>query len=117
MRDASELRMNPNEEVEEPVSPTTSQFGDHVEVLVEDLFIEEYPSPLASSGPNKENDKEKEKHGRLARVVKPLKGRGKSLIYGLLAFGALAVASLVLGERERRASRFSRLFHRLQRSF
>lgn len=77
---------------------------DRVEVLVEDLFIEEYP-PVAEA-----------KRGRLARVVRPAKAafahRGRSTVIGVLALGAIMLARLFLGGRRR--SRMSRMIDKLR---
>jgi hypothetical protein len=99
----------------EPQEPSSSEGGqpgddDHVEVLVEDLFIEEYPEAIAHErSPH-------ERRGRLTRAVRrPFGGRAKTLLVGLFALGALAVATLVLSTRRRRASRLTRLLHELGR--
>src|SRR4051794_720582 len=94
-------------EEQRAASTEAGPFGDedHIEVLVEDLFIEEYPPPRPQSN--------EDKRGRLARATRPLKRRGKSLVFGLLALGAVALASLFFAPRRRRGSRISRMFHRL----
>lgn len=96
--------MNTNEP-REPLSSEGGQLGDadRVEVMVEDLFIEEYPPVVA---PEKEV-------GRLARAVRPLRGRKKSLLAGLAALGALALVTLFSASARPRKTRLRRLLHTL----
>jgi hypothetical protein len=67
--------------------PADETFGgvDHVEVLVEDLFVEEYdkPHPLVQA-----------REGKLARVARPLRRKAPTLLGGLLALGGLVLAVL-----------------------
>ncbi|HVH48187.1 MAG TPA: hypothetical protein VM925_37900 [Labilithrix sp.] len=80
---------------------------DHVEVLVEDLFIEEYQAPLALP-----SDRELREASRLG-TAGPIRSRAKSLLGGLLALGGLAFATLFLSGRRRKVSALSRLFLKL----
>ena len=100
--------------INEPREPASTEGGqpadDQVEVLVEDLFIEEYETPLTLAP---EHPPAKERKSRMARAVRPLRTRAKPLIAGLLALGGLAIATLVLRAYQRKATRFSRMLHRL----
>ena len=77
---------------------------------MEDLFIEEYEAPLTLAP---EHPAAKERKGRIARAVRPIRTNAKPLLVGLLALGGLALATLLLNAYQRKASRLSRLFHRL----
>ena len=104
--------MNTNEP-REPISTEGGQFGDedHVEVLVEDLFIEDYQTPLTlpSDRPMMK------KQGRLRRAVQPIRNNASSVIGGLLAIGGLALAMIFLADRRRKVKRsaLARLFAKL----
>lgn len=86
-------------------APTTEE---QIEVLVEDLFIEEYEVPMARASERPAAGEQKSRMGRRGR------GRAcaKSLVTGLLALGGLAIATLILRMYQRRATRSSRLLHR-----
>ncbi len=101
--------------INEPTEPASTEGGlptdDQVEVLVEDLFIEEYEAPLTLAP---DHPAAKERKGRVARAVRPIRTRAKPLIAGLFALGGLALATLILrAYQQRKATRFSRLLHRL----
>lgn len=100
--------------INEPREPASTEGGqttdDQVEVLVEDLFIEEYEAPLTLAP---DRPAAKERKSRMARAVRPIRTRVKPLIAGLLALGGLAIATLILRAYQRKATRFSRLLHRL----
>ncbi|MBX3258326.1 MAG: hypothetical protein KIS78_31310 [Labilithrix sp.] len=102
--------------VDEPREPTSTEGtelgdGEPVEVLVEDLFIEEYETPLVQASDPRSVERER---SRLARAVRPLRSHGKSLLAGLLALGGLALATLFLNSgRKRKVSRLSRLVRAL----
>ena len=100
--------MNINEP-REPASTEGGQFGDdeQVEVLVEDLFIEEY-DPKSALATERERDR-----GRIARVMSPIRARKKPIFGGLLAIGGLALVALLLGSRSRKQTPMARLFHKL----
>ena len=100
--------MNTNEP-REPVSTEGGQFGDddHVEVLVEDLFIEDYQTPLTLPP---EQARGARQRGRVARVMRR---SATSLIGGIAAIGGLVLATLFLTGRRRKVSGLSRLFHKL----
>jgi len=90
----------------EPISTEGGQFGDddHVEVLVEDLFIEDYQTPLALA------ERPERHRGRMARVMRK---RATSLIGGVAAIGGLVLVTLFFSGRRRRPSAMSRLFLKL----
>jgi hypothetical protein len=91
-------------EPREPLSTEGDEFADdHVEVLVEDLFIEEYPTAGLASSPTKERS-------RLARAVRPLRGGAGALFVGLAILGALTTFALVLDRRRSPLQRFLRRF-------
>jgi hypothetical protein len=96
------------EEPREPASTEGGQFGDdeRVEVLVEDLFIEEYDPNAVQASPAKER-------GRFARAMSPLRTRKKPIVGGILALTGLALAAMLFSGRSRKTSRISRLLHRL----
>ena len=104
--------MNINEPTEPGRDEETSsaKFGDddHVEVLVQDLFIEEYQAPLTLAA-----DKPIGKRGRLHRAVQPIRSNAKSLLGGLFAVGGLALATLFFAGRRRKTSPLTRLFLKL----
>ncbi len=99
--------MNTNEP-REPISTEGGQFGDddHVEVLVEDLFIEEYQTPLTLP-------QEPQRERRRARVARIMRRRETSLIGGIAAIGGLVLAALFLKGRRRKASGLSRVLFKL----
>ena len=98
--------MNTNEP-REPASSEGAQFGDddHVEVLVEDLFIEDYQTPLTLAP-----QPERRERGRVGRVMRK---RATSLLGGVAAIGGLVLATLFFSGRRRKPSRLSRLFLKL----
>jgi hypothetical protein len=91
------------DEPREP-SPTEGEIvGDeHVEVLVEDLFVEDYTSPVRGSP-----DLAMAPDRSLAKVHRSIRTKAKSLLRGLLALGGLALAALFLSSRRRKRSRIS----------
>lgn len=97
--------MSPNETKESIATGGGPLGDDHVEVLVEDLFIEDYPRPEAGGcAPS-------ERGGRVARVMR---SRVTSLLSGVVALAGLALAALVLAGRRRRASMIPRLYRKFQ---
>jgi hypothetical protein len=97
--------MNPNER-----GPAKSDeeaiFGDdHVEVLVDDLFIEEYQVPLTLPP-------EQPGHAR-TRGARALRGRTKSLFRGFVALAGLALVTFIVSGR-RKEPFLTRTFHRLR---
>ncbi|MBX3214475.1 MAG: hypothetical protein KF850_20735 [Labilithrix sp.] len=101
--------------IDEPREPTSTEgrelgADEPVEVLVEDLFIEEYETPLVQARDPMSREKGR---SRLSRAVRPLRSNGKPLLAGLLALGGLALASLLFGGRRRKASRLSQLVRKL----
>lgn len=101
--------MNTNEP-REPSSTEGAQFGDddHVEVLVEDLFIEDYQTPLTLAPQHPE--RRRHERGRVARAMRK---RAPTLLGGLAAVGGLVLATLFFSGRRRKPSRLSRLFLKL----
>ena len=99
--------MNTNEP-REPASTEGAQFGDddHVEVLVEDLFIEDYQTPLTLA------PQHPERRGR-GRVARAMRKRAPSLLGSVAAIGGLLVATLFFSGRRRKVSGLSRLFLKL----
>jgi hypothetical protein len=97
--------MNINEP-REPISTEGGQFGDddHVEVLVEDLFIEDYQTPLTLV-PKPER--------RRARVARVMRTRATSLIGGVAAIGGLVLATMFFTGRRRKTSALARVFLKL----
>ena len=97
--------MNSNEP-REPISTEGGQFGDddHVEVLVEDLFIEDYQTPLTLP---------KTPERRRSRVGRVMRKRATSLVGGVAAIGGLVLATLFFAGRRRKVSGLSRLFLKL----
>lgn len=100
--------MNTNEP-REPASTEGAEFGedDHVEVLVEDLFIEDYQTPLALPI---EHPQQQRRRGRVSRVMRR---SATSLLGGIAAVGGLVLATLFFTGRRRKVSRLSRLFLKL----
>ncbi|MDF2694904.1 MAG: hypothetical protein K0S65_3287 [Labilithrix sp.] len=95
----------------EPVSTEEGQIGDdeRVEVLVEDLFIEQYdPQSALATERGSKNER-----GRIARVMSPIRARKKPILGGLLAIGGLTLAAMLIGTRSRKRSRLSRLLLKL----
>jgi hypothetical protein len=83
---------------------------DHVEVLVEDLFIEDYQTPLTLPSDHPDLNK----RSRMDRVMKPLRGKSWPLLGGLAALGGLALATLLFRNgRRRKVSPLSRFLLRL----
>ena len=79
---------------------------DHVEVLVEDLFIEEYDPPLTlAPEPSKRG-------GRLASVTRPLRDNAPSLLGGLAALGGLVLLTIFFSARRKKIGALQRLFLR-----
>ena len=99
--------MNSNEP-REPVSTEGAQFGDddHVEVLVEDLFIEDYQTPLTLPA-------EHPRHRHRGRVSRVMRRSATSLLGGIAAVGGLVLAALFFKGRRRKVSGLSRLFLKL----
>ncbi|MBX3206486.1 MAG: hypothetical protein KF764_15535 [Labilithrix sp.] len=97
------------DEPREPSSTEGRELGDDepLEVLVEDLFIEEYGEPSAIA---RAESRRAKRRSRLARAVRPL--RSRSVLAGLFALGGLALAAMLFSDR-RRPSRLSRLLHGL----
>ena len=119
MRARAEMNTNePRPEQAGQPEPTSSRPSseeafaddDHVEVLVEDLFIEEYEAPLTlpTERPVREGE------GRLAKAVRPVRDHARSLFGGLLAIGGLALATLLLTGRRHKPSRIARVLHTLR---
>lgn len=87
--------------------------AEDAEVLVEDLFIEDYqpPLPLADTSP------EIQKPSRLNRMVRPIRANAWPLLGGLAALAGLALVRLLFRSgRRRKVSKvtpLSRLFLRL----
>jgi hypothetical protein len=93
--------MNTNEPTKSKSAEAATTGDEPVEVIVEDLFIEEYEVPLPPI----------EKAPR--RVLGRLRSRSKSVVAVLLALGGLVAAKLLAGERRRRTPLFKRwLFQR-----
>lgn len=99
--------MNTNDP-REPASTEGGQFGDddNVEVLVEDLFIEDYQTPLAP-----QRQLAPRERGRIARIVK----NATPLVMGIAAVGGFVLAMLLLGSHHRKPSRMLRSFLELGR--
>ncbi len=93
-------------EPREPLSTEGGQFGDddHVEVLVEDLFIEDYQTPLTLPA---------QPERRRSRVARAMRTRATSLVGGIAAVGGLVLATLFFTGRRRKTSGLSRLFLKL----
>ena len=103
--------MNIDDQTKEAAKERELGGDDHVEVLVEDLFIEEYQAPLELA-PDVLG-RQSEERGRIRAAVEPLRANARSLLGGLLAVGGLAVATLFLAGRRRKVSTLSRWFLRL----
>lgn len=78
---------------------------DHVEVVVDDLFIEEYDVPLTL--PTEPAMKADAKH-----ALGHLRAHSKAWIGGLAALSGLVLAAL-FGLKRRRESTLSRVLHRV----
>jgi hypothetical protein len=99
------------DEPRESSSTEEGQVGDdeRVEVLVEDLFIEEFQT----APPPEPRERAKAMRARASRAIEPVRGRTKSLMVGLLALGGLALATLFVSGRPRKASMRSRLLRKI----
>ena len=92
-------------------SPTEGEVGpdEHVEVLVEDLFVEDYTSPvrivpeLASRPyppvPTRRVVFERGLAKNVKRYARAMLAKARSLVSGLLSLGGLVLAALIFGSR------------------
>lgn len=98
--------MNIND-VKETRAPVEGEpFGDdeQVEVLVEDLFIEQYPAGGMMTQPMK---------SRGAPLgARPRRRLGKRIVMGVLAIGMLAVVTAIFGASGRKTSRLARMLRK-----
>lgn len=84
---------------------TNGEGDDHIEVVVEDLFIEEYEVPLTLP-PDGSRGVE------ATRALSHVRAHSTAWIGGVVAFGGLVLATL-LGLKRRREPVLTRLLHRV----
>ncbi|HVJ89127.1 MAG TPA: hypothetical protein VM580_04935 [Labilithrix sp.] len=95
---------------DEPREPSSTEGAledvDRLEVLVEDLFIEDYGDAALAEPAGDERS-------RFSKVVRPIRAKAKPLLGGLLALGGLLLVGFAMAGRRRKGSRFLRFFHLL----